>query len=86
MLPRFPRIGLAERDDADGFAASRVCDEEDAAFDFAERIDSDFAIVLSPVFPFETRVFENVGRKGKRKTALVPVLFALRRVEFEVKV
>ena len=44
IASRFARA--AERDDAD--AALRECREEDAAFDFARRVDADFAIVFSP--------------------------------------
>lgn len=55
---RFARIGFTERDDADGAFALHEGREEDAAFDFAERAEADFAIVFSLIFSLLSSHFE----------------------------
>jgi len=71
IAPRFPRVGFSERDDADRFAAPGECGEEDPAFDFPERVDTDFAIVLPPVLPFEPGLIEKANRSRKGQAARV---------------
>src|SRR5580692_9317046 len=48
IAPRFARIGFSEGDDAESLSALCVRREEDTAFDFAERVGTDFAIISFP--------------------------------------
>ena len=77
----FPRICFAERDDADRVASLRKRGEEDASFDFSERTDSDFAIIITVVLPFQARIFKQARGCAKRQPALTLVLCAFGRVE-----
>jgi hypothetical protein len=68
---------------ADGISPQRERREEDAAFDFAERADTDFAMIFPPVFPFEPDAVEHSRGGVKRQPPFACILRALDGVELE---
>jgi hypothetical protein len=67
IAPGFSGVRLTERDDADLFAAPSERGEVDFAIDFTEGVDTDFAIVSTPVFPLEPGIVKEPNRSRKRQ-------------------
>lgn len=71
---RFARIRFAEGDDADDVLTTRERDEEDPAFDFPKRADSDFPVVMPAILPCQPWSVEQTQRGRERQSALLLVL------------